>query len=154
MKKLVALLLVACLLCFGGCKYIDQKPQQFEENSPLLIGIWQMTTYVTDAGESYDFTDKNVIFTYNDDFTGNKTVDGNEEYIFTYTYNGELLYTTAAYPNGRVNVMQDKSTVKGDTVTTYSYDEKATITLKKVGVPPSKTTTKATESTTAAMNEE
>ena len=143
MKRLLALLFcTACLVgCLSGCQAIDKKPVEFEENSPLLIGVWQMTTYVTDAGEKYDFTDNNVIFTYNDDFTGNKTVDGEEEYIFTYTYNGESLYTTAAYPNNRVNVMHDKAIVKGDTITTYSYDEKATITLKKIGVPPTKTTT-------------
>lgn len=140
MKKVLRLPLplmcIVVLLC--GC--MDKKPQKFEENSPLLIGIWQMTTYVTDAGESYDFTDKNVIFTYYDDGTGNKTVDGTEEYIFTYTYDGESLYTTAAYPDGNVGVMHDLTTVNGDTVTTYSYDEKATVTLKKVGVPTTKTT--------------
>ncbi len=132
MKKVLKILLplIGILLLFCGC--IDKKPPEFVENSPLLIGTWQMTTYVTDAGESYDFTENNVLFTYKADGSGNKTVDGEEEYIFTYTYDGESLYTTAAYPNGRVSVMHDLSTVVGDTLTTYSYDEKATITLKKV----------------------
>ncbi len=91
-----------------------------------------MTTYVQDAGEQYDFTDKQVVFTYRADGTGTKTVAGETEYEFTYSYDGENLYTTAAYPNGKVGLMHDLTTVQGDTVTTYSYDEKATITLKKV----------------------
>lgn len=131
---LFPLICIVLLLC--GC---DQKPQEFVENSPLLIGTWQMTAYVQDEGDSYDFTDNNVIFTYNADGTGNKTVDGVEEYIFTYTYDGENLYTTAAYPDGKIGVMHDLTTVNGDTVTTYSYDEQATITLKKVASPASTT---------------
>lgn len=130
MKKIVfAALLCMCMLCFCGCK---QEQQAYKENSPLLVGVWQMTTYVQDAGEQYDFTDEQVVFTYCADGTGTKTVAGETEYTFTYSYDGENLYTTAAYPNGKIGLMHDLTTVQGDTVTTYSYDEKATITLKKV----------------------
>lgn len=140
-KLLLLLLCLVLLLC--GC---GEKQPEYTEN-PRLVGIWQMTTYVTDAGESYDFTDKNVIFTYNDDGSGNKTVDGVEEYIFTFAYDGENLYTTAAYPDNKISVMHDKTTVNDDTITTYSYDEKATVTLKKIGVPATKTTAKTTTET-------
>lgn len=140
MKKIAVLALLCICLLLGGCKATTKA---VKENSPLLIGVWQMTAYVQDAGESYDFTDKNVLFTYLADGTGVKTVDGELEYNFTYSYDGENLYTTAAYPNGRIGVMHDLSTVQGDTLTTYSYDEKATITLKKQVTAPTPAPTTA-----------
>ena len=135
-KTLCCLLAVLCavsLLC--GCT-----DSTYGEQNAALVGVWQMTTRVTDEGETFDYTDNAVLFTYYDNNSGNKTIDGVEEYVFTYTYDGETLYTTAAYPDNRVNVMHDLVTIEGDTLTVYSFDEQAVITLKKIGVPPTKTT--------------
>ena len=138
MKRILAVLTVITLLFVcGGC--FEQKPTEFTENSPLLVGTWLMTTFDTDAGESYDFSKEDVLFVYTADGTGQKLVKGEVEFSFTYSYDGEYLYTTAAYPNGRTNLMKDPSKVEGDTATTYSYDEKATIVLKRVSTA---TTTK------------
>ena len=139
MKRVLKwLLLPLCILALCGCA--EEKPKEYVENSPKLVGVWQMTTRVTDEGQTFDYTDNQVIFTYYDNQSGNKTIDGAEEYVFTYAYDGKTMYTTAAYPDNRVSVMHDLVTVNGDTLTIYSYDERATVTLKKIGVPPTKTT--------------
>ena len=89
---------------------------------------------VTDErAKTYDFTDEDVIFTYNADGTGKKTVAGKVEYTLTYSYDGEHLYTTAAYPDtGKVQLRNDLCTATADTLTVFSYDENATVTLVRV----------------------
>ena len=111
----------------------------FSQNSPLLIGSWQLTSYTLDEGievewakEDIVWADEDIVFTYNDDGTGIKTVKGEVAYTFTYSYDGKYLYTTATYPDGQTGLMKDIATVSGDTVTTYSYDEKATITFQRI----------------------
>ena len=145
-RILIVLTVVAMLFACGGC--FEQKPNDFTENSPLLVGTWLMTTYETDAGEKYDFSKEDVLFVYTAEGTGQKLVKGEVEYAFTYSYDGEYLYTTAAYPNGRSNLMKDTSKVEGDTATTYSYDEKATIVLKRVSTA---TTTKQMTTPTTVL---
>lgn len=108
----------------------------FSENSPLLIGTWRLVDYVPDnnkdiewAKDNIVWADEEILFTYNADGTGVKTVKGETEYTFTYSFDGKYLYTTATYPNGKTNLMKDITTVEGDKVSTYSYDEKATVTF-------------------------
>ncbi len=147
MKRiLVVLTVIALLFVCGGC--FEQKPNDFTENSPLLVGTWLMTTFDTDAGEKYDFTKEDVLFVYTAEGTGQKLVKGEVEFSFTYSFDGKYLYTTAAYPDGRTNLMKDTATVEGDVSTIYSYDEKATIVFKKVSTA---TTTKQMTTPTTVL---
>lgn len=123
-----------CVLLLGGCAKMPET--DFSQNSPLLIGTWRMTAYTPDEGVEVEWakdtivwTEEDILFTYNADGTGVKTVKGATEYAFTYSFDGKYLYTTATYENGRTNLMKDIVTVSGDTVSIYSYDEKATVIL-------------------------
>jgi len=123
-----------CLLLLGGCAKMPET--DFSQNSPLLIGTWRLIDYTPDEGVEVEWAkdnivwaDEDILFTYRADGTGEKTVKGTVEYTFTYSYDGQYLYTTASYPNGQTNLMKDITTVNGDTVTTRSYDEKATVIL-------------------------
>ncbi len=122
---------VAILLLFAGCGK-QPAPDEFHENSKLMVGSWHMTTYTQFNGQEYDFSDEDVIFTYRADGTGEKTVKKEVEYTFTFSYDGEHLYTTAAYPNGKVNLMKDICVIDGDKLSVVSYDEQATIRFEKV----------------------
>ena len=137
--KLLKIILCAllCVLLLAGCAKMPET--DFSENSPLLIGTWQLVDYVPDdekdiewAKDNIVWADEEILFTYNADGTGVKTVKGVQEYTFTYSYDGKYLYTTASYPSGQTGLMKDITTVSGDTVTTYSYDEKATVTFTRV----------------------
>ncbi len=125
-----------CVLLLAGCAKMPET--DFSENSPLLIGTWRLVDYVPDNGKDIEWAkenivwaDEDILFTYNADGTGVKTVKGVVEYTFTYSFDGKYLYTTATYPSGKTNLMKDITTVDGDKVTTYSYDEKATITFQR-----------------------
>ena len=125
---------VLCVLLLVGCAKMPET--DFSENSPLLIGTWRLVDYVPDnnkdiewAKDNIVWADEEILFTYNADGTGVKTVKGETEYTFTYSFDGKYLYTTATYPNGKTNLMKDITTVDGDKVSTYSYDEKATVTF-------------------------
>ena len=129
-RRIAALCLTLFFALLVGC---GEKNDAFAQNKARMVGTWQMTDYVDEAGKTYDFTDRQVIFTYNADGTGNKTVAGAVEYTLTFSYDGEHLYTTAAYPDtGKVQLRNDLCTATEETLTVYSYDEKATITLCRV----------------------
>lgn len=132
MSRRIAALCLSLLLLFSfiGC---GEKNDAFEQNKARMVGTWQMTAYLDENGTAHDFTDRQVLFTYNADGTGSKTVAGETEYTLTYSYDGEHLYTTAAYPDtGKVQLRNDLCTADGDTLTVFSYDENATITLCRV----------------------
>ncbi len=154
---------VKCLLCGLLCVLLigcAKKPEtDFSENSPLLIGTWRLVDYVPDDGveiewakENIVWTQEDILFTYNADGTGFKTIKGETAYTFTYSFDGKYLYTTATYPNGQTNLMKDITTVNGDTVTTYSYDERATVKFVRetTAVTTTATTTVTTTVTTTA----
>ena len=112
-----AALCLALLLMLVGC---GEKDDAFAQNKARMVGTWRMTAYADGDGNTYDFTDG----------TGEKPVAGAVEYTFTYSYDGKHLYTTAAYPDtGRVQMRNDLCTATDDTLTVFSYDENATITL-------------------------
>ena len=122
-----AALCLVLLMMLVGC---GEKEDAFAQNKARMVGTWRMTAYTDGDGNTYDFTDRAVLFTYNADGTGEKTVAGAVEYTLTYSYDGEHLYTTAAYPDtGRVQMRNDLCTATADTLTVFSYDENATITL-------------------------
>lgn len=131
MKRLRLLLPVICLLLFAaGC---SKEPTAFDIHTPDMVGEWQMTTYTEKNGTVHDFREQDVRFLYSTDGTGKKTVAGKLEYTLTYSYDGEHLYTTAAYPStGQAQLMNDLCTIKGDTMTVHSYDEDATIVLQRL----------------------
>lgn len=130
-RRLLAALAALFLLLLVGCG--DKSDDAFAQNRVRLVGTWRMTAYVDESGKTYDFTDEDVIFTYNADGTGKKTVAGEVEYTPTYSYDGEHLYTTAAYPDtGKVQLRNDLCTATADTLTVFSYDENATVTLVRV----------------------
>lgn len=130
-RRLFAALAALFLLLLVGCG--DKSDDAFAQNRDRLVGTWRMTAYADESGKTYDFTDEDVIFTYNADGTGKKTVAGKVEYTLTYSYDGEQLYTTAAYPDtGKVQLRNDLCTATADTLTVFSYDENATVTLVRV----------------------
>jgi hypothetical protein len=131
MKRLVAFALCFMLLC-AGCGEKNPAATEFHENSKLMVGTWHMTEYTQFNGQQYDFSEEQVLFTYRADGTGEKTVKSQVEYTFTFSYDGEHLYTTAAYPNGRVNLMKDVCKIDGEKMSVVSYDEQATIRFEKV----------------------
>lgn len=126
-------LLCLILLFAAGCRRGEDTSDPFAVNRAQLVGVWQMDTYTQDDGTHYEFWDENVVFTYKPDGTGVKTVAGKTEYTLTYSFDGKNLYTTAAYPStGQAQLMHDLCTPESDTITVYSYDEKATIVLKRL----------------------
>ena len=128
-RRLFLFLLTAALLfLFVGC---EKEPNAFEINSGRMVGKWQVTAY-TLKGVEQDLAGCQVQFTYLADGTGKKTVDGEPECDLTYTYDGEHLYTTAAYPNGAVLVKNDLCSATADTLTVYSYDEDSTMVLTRI----------------------
>lgn len=130
-RRLLAALAALFLLLLVGCG--DKSDDAFAQNRDRLVGTWRMTAYADESGKTYDFTDEDVIFTYNADGTGKKTVAGEEEYTLTYSYDGKHLYTTAAYPDtGKVQLRNDLCTATADTLPVFSYDENATVTLVRV----------------------
>lgn len=142
MRRLISLVAIACslLIPLAGCGNTTptdssetEKTTLFDYNSGRLVGTWQMDTYAIDQGETYQFWEKRVIFQYNEDGTGQKTVGDTVEYTFTYTYNGKNLYTTAFYPDtNETHLRNDLCTADVDTLVIYSYDERSTITLRKI----------------------
>lgn len=144
MKKLVSLLLCLLLLC--GCSKLDEKPQKVVEHSKKLVGIWQMTTWQPDGEQPQDLTDQEIVFTYFDDFSGNQTIGGEEAYVCTYNYDGDILTTTMSYTDETFAIKRDRIAFEGETMTLYSYDDQATYTLVRIGMPTTKTT--ATTTTT------
>ena len=126
------LLPVFCLfaLLFAGC---EKQPDAFDQSRSRMVGSWQMDTYTAADGATRTFWEDAVVFVYNADGTGKKTVGGTLEYTLTYSYDGKELYTTAAYPStGKVQLRHDLCTATADTLTIYSYDEKATIVLRRI----------------------
>ncbi len=141
MHRLISIIAIACslLMLFAGCgeqpsgDKETEKTTLFDYNSGRLVGVWQMDTYAVDQGETYQFWDQKVLFVYNEDGSGQKSVGDTVEYTMTYTYNGTNLYTTAYYPDlGETHLRNDLCTAETDTLIIYSYDERATITLRRV----------------------
>ena len=120
--------MAALLLLLVGC---EKEPTAFDLNRGRMVGRWQVTAY-TLKGKKQEIGESRVQFTYLADGTGTKTVDGELECDFTYTYDGEHLYTSAAYPNGAVLVKNDICTATADTLTVYSYDEDSTMVLTRL----------------------
>ncbi len=140
MKRFLSLVLLLCavLMLFTGCSgsgddQQTEKTDLFSLNRERMVGVWRMDTYVTDAGETHQFWDQEVVFVYNADGTASKSVAGELEYSATFSYNGTHLYTTAYYPKtGESQFRNDLCTAQTDALEIRSYDERATITLKRV----------------------
>ena len=85
-----AALCLVLLLMLVGC---GEKEDAFAQNKARMVGTWRMTAYTDGDGNTYDFTDRAVLFTYNADGTGEKTVAGAVEYTLTYSYDENATIT-------------------------------------------------------------
>ncbi len=114
MKRIMEFLLIFCISCtMCSCS----------TESRGIVGTWKITECIIDGEPLADLNE--CFFIFEEDHTGKKIVLSEEEFSFSYSFDGSscILYNLV-YPDGTIDAgSYAEMTVTGDTMTVQAVED-------------------------------